>query len=547
MVKLIEIVKEKLKMKLSNFSAINLKSAASAMLALALLSSCNKEAVDTSGLTKVQVNVGVGKGETQTFKAATLRPGLSSNVVKSVEIPFNSDITLVATFKAVDVQPSSPSGLKASGKALNTIAATNGTTTFPLEAGTNYTVLAYQNGALVSTQNFSVGSTPNAFELAPGDYTFITYAAGNNAVLAAPSGELSLAKFENLAASVDLMYAKSQQTISQGVTNTLNAVLKHLFTQITVRFNTAALGNATIGNGGEFAPSFPTANVTLNDGAVAETGISGVTSITFPTGATSGELFESTPIKVIANTTQGQIKLKDVTIGGVTKDVNLNNLTILPNYRYELTIDLKRPSSANIGGIQWSLGNLTYNNGEYGFASNNAAGSFFFQGYVLPKNMDQTVPYEQQNTEANKPLGINGATGDPCALVAPAGSWRMPYTDEAQTLINVTNSNSGSWMPNRFKAFYETATGTTLGVFFNTTQRPSDATKANYLFLPMLGYFQNDFTNNRINAEGFYILKDRGATTYQFLRVGGPQGLDYDTRIAPADKQTAAQILCIKN
>ncbi|MVZ63657.1 fimbrillin family protein [Sphingobacterium humi] len=534
-------------MKLSNFKTINLKSTASLMLAIALLSSCNKEVIESSGLTKVQINVGVGKGESQTFKAATLRSGLSSNVVRSIEIPFNSDITLVATFKSVGAQATSSPGLKASTKTLSNISAVNGTNTFPLDAGTSYTVLAYQDGVLKSTQNFTVGATPNVFELAPGEYTFITYAAGNNAILPAPTGQLSLAKFENLAASVDLMYAKTQQTISQGVTNTLNAVLKHVFSQITVKFNTAVIGNATIGNGGEFAPSFPTANVTLTDGAVTETGIAGVSSITFPTGTTSGNLFESTPIKVIANTTQGQIKLKAVTIGGVTKDVTLNNLTILPNYRYELTIDLKRPSSVNIGNIHWSLGNLIYNNGEYGFAANNAAGSFFFQGYVLPKNMDQSVPYAQQNSEANKPLGINGAAGDPCELVAPAGSWRMPYTDEVNTLIAATNEGVPSYIRNRFKAYYETASGTTLGVFFNIHERPSESTKANYLFLPMLGYYQNDFTNNRINTEGYYIVKDRGAATYQFLRIGGPQGADYDTRITAADKQTAAQIICVKD
>ncbi len=522
----------------------SLKAAGLTCMVLAILSSCSKDVnYGEAGKTQVLVNVGVDNSAPSPLKNSARKSVQATN---TIEIPFSKDITLVASLNPVN--NTAKTGLRASTKK-----AASTTNEFPLATGSTYTVLAYQNDELITSKDFTVGGD-NRLQLEAGEYTFVTYSSGSNSTIGIPTGTLSLAKFEELAADVDLMYASKTQQILEGVTNDLNVVLKHLFTELTINFNTAALGDATI-QSGTFSPSFSTASVLVKDGSVEGIGAEQAVSITFPTGSTTGQQFSSTPVKVIANTSEGVINLQNVSIGGVTKDVTLSGLTIVPNTRYVLDLALKTGSgdaSADVGENSWSLGNLTFSRitNTYSFASGSSEGAYFFPDRVIPKN---TEP----GSTNQGPDESNGSIGDPCALISPANTWRLPLSSEITALNAATNAGGssnpgpGSWEPARWVDYYNDDQTGLVGVFYGTQSLPAVEDRDKYLFVPFLGAYHDNFDLSNLGSQGYYLLKDdekgyaNGYATWHL--TGQPGQLNWGSEVIEIDNTSAVQVVCVKN
>ncbi|MGV6946784.1 fimbrillin family protein [Sphingobacterium kyonggiense] len=530
-------------MKFKNLNKSRIRLVLTVFLAFAVLTSCNKEnSVENPGKAKVVLKVAESNGATNELKASANRSRNSSVIVKEAEIVYNSDITLVATLQKVG--GTSSSGLKAS----NNKAANTGTSENLLTNGTKYTVLAFQEDKLKSSQDFVVGSE-NSFELDPGTYTFITYAVKDGFEFTAPTGDLSLTSFPALASGADIMYASKEQTIVAGSVNNLSVTLKHLFSELTVKLNTSELGDANIGSG-LYSMGALSGVVKLSDGGLAVSPDKVAVPIIFPQGV--AQEFASLPFMVIPTGDPATIQLTGVVIDGVTKNLTIGDLDVESGTRYELVLNLKKKQIANVGGINLSLGALTYDRttGEYGFSGNNEPGAYFFPDRVIPK--DLIVGNGNQGPNAS-----NGATGDPCALVAPAGSWRLPTTAEVNTLVSSTEpggiSNPGTptpWSPARWTDYYSTTNTGIVGVFFGSQVRPAEAVKESYLFMPFFGAYHDNFDiSGNLGTQGYYLLSDSANPgKYMFWHLTGqPNSLNYGTNIIQAGETSAVQVVCVKS
>lgn len=109
--------------------------------------------------------------------------------------------------------------------------------------------------------------------------------------------------------------------------------------------------------------------------------------------------------------------------------------------RYTINIQL-RESAVEIGGVKWARANLYYSTTNPGYRFRQQS-SNIYNTATSPGTSG-----EYWNWKARKP-GASGAettpgTIDPCSLVFPAGTWRMPESTEFNTLINVTTTNANS-------------------------------------------------------------------------------------------------------
>ncbi|WDF68336.1 FISUMP domain-containing protein [Sphingobacterium oryzagri] len=111
--------------------------------------------------------------------------------------------------------------------------------------------------------------------------------------------------------------------------------------------------------------------------------------------------------------------------------------------RYTINIQL-RESAVEIGGVKWARANLYFSASNPGYRFRQQSSNI----YGTASNPAASGEY--WNWRARKPgaSGAETATGvvDPCTLVFPEGTWRMPDANEFNTLINVT---SGSGTPRR--------------------------------------------------------------------------------------------------
>ena len=106
--------------------------------------------------------------------------------------------------------------------------------------------------------------------------------------------------------------------------------------------------------------------------------------------------------------------------------------------------------------VVWSEGYLTVRDGAYVFAAPKERGMYFKYksqyGFALPDPLESKpkyggVVYGPTATEmayADIPYGDT----DPCSLVAPAGTWRMPTADE---LIELTSEGSKEFVVDTYR------------------------------------------------------------------------------------------------
>ncbi|UQA73953.1 fimbrillin family protein [Sphingobacterium siyangense] len=503
-----------------------------------LVTSCQKGKEDNTATEKASITlkmngIGLDDGSSTVAKASTSNTAAASSV-QSFSVPFNDDLVVRATLS--EDSNLSASGLRASAKAatgVGAITAFNG----------DYTVRVYKQGnsTLLTTVNCTGGAS-NKFELEPGAYKFIVSSYGN------PSAT---------GADKDPLWQEINQTITSG-SNVLDIVLKHKLTQVTVKFDAGSGRTISAIGGGTIEPNF--ANYTFDEvsGVVTFAGASSTKSLTFPTLA-SAQVWTSNPTMIaVGTTTVGKVRLDPVTINSITGNVELTGLSLKQGVQYTLELNLgpKKLPTFNIGNEIWSGGNLERNpsTGEYSFGSEvNSPGDYWFPDRLLPKRLDGT----NQNAD-----GTNGGNGDPCALVLPAATWRLPTEVEVQTLIDRTDPKQQAgkgqdnpnlvaiWNPARYVDYYNGTSATTRGMFFGVkTDEPVNfpvSERDKYLFFAYRGYYPNDNIGNVIGSEGAYLVTATAGGYKTLHMTGAAKDIGYGIGWRAASSTEAVQIRCVK-
>ncbi|WP_343557235.1 fimbrillin family protein [Sphingobacterium sp.] len=515
----------------------NIKTLFTALVATVLfVSSCQKDnGTDnqTGGKAAIAVNmngIGLEDGAKLLARAAGVS-ATSTAAVQQVTVPFGEDLVVRATL--TEVKSSTTSALRASAsKAATTSTGTGAIKPF----NGNFTIRVYKQGStsLETTIN-CIGGTNNNFELEPGAYRFVVTAYGNEAATGADK---------------DPLWQEINQTVTAG-TNALDILLKHKLTEVTVKFDAgsgrtiSAIGGATI------TPNFNYAFDELT-GLVSYSGTGAVKNFSFP-AQTAGQIWTSNAVMIaVENTNVGQVKLDPVTINGVVGNVELKGLSLRQGVQYTLDLKLGSKIGIDVGEETWSSGNLEYNpnTGEYGFGGINTIGDYWFANYIKPKKNTGNVNDNQQaNSTDNGPLGDQG--GDPCALVAPKGTWRLPTRAEVQALIDAAPQT-------KFKDYYNplVKTAETFGLFLganagDTKQNLTAAQRNTLLFMPLAGYHSNDLSfKDRVGREFSYIVRTETGDFLEWF-YSTQQQTDFAAQYYVGGLQSfsagrASQIRCLK-
>ncbi|MDM1296833.1 FimB/Mfa2 family fimbrial subunit [Sphingobacterium sp. N143] len=512
------------------------------LMLIVLVSSCKKDnQVDVTEGSFVRLNIG------QVYPDANAAPtpkkvgsvGRSfASAAQVVEIPFDNQYTLVATLKA---ETATTPSLKASNRATTV---TTGSEQKALKQGTVYDVAIFDAaGVYKETKSFTQGSSAPDFAIEKGNYTFVIYASGTNKTLPtiAAGTKLDDVNFVGLTADQDLMLDQVQFEVKDGQ-NVLNADLAHLFTQVSLKFDASALGEVSRIAAATIEPSNAAVDVKLADGTLAFKG--DVNPVAFNLKNTTGKvIYSDSTFITTAATTNGKIVLSGVSIAGsATRDLSQDGWKLKPGVKYKLDITLKKAISVNIGDEVWALGNLVYSNGVYGFAAtNDAYGNYWFPGYVKPKVFDV-------NNRVPSPE-INGAQGDPCALVQPANTWRLPTKAEFDQLKAATepggknNPGPNIYAPARYTDTWDGTSASNIGMFFGTQSNPG-ADRDKYFYLPYGGSYNDNNTGNGKGSQGNYLLA--GNRWLQLTGGKGQIGWSMNTDQGSAEANFAYQIRCVK-
>ncbi|MEJ5146134.1 hypothetical protein [Sphingobacterium sp. MYb388] len=508
-------------------------------LALALfISSCNKDTNEViNGNSTVSLQIGQTYAKDEPVKAASVGRSYAS-AIQTAEIPFDNEYTLVATLTPVS-SSNAASGLKAANRAA---AVNTGNEENELKQGTVYYVAIFDAaGNYKETKNFTQGSNSADFAIAKGNYTFLIYASGTNKALPTitAGATLSTVNFTGLQADQDFMLDQVEFEVKAGQ-NVLTAKLEHLFTQVALKFDTSELTGATTIAGATITPSNENVNVTLANGALTYS--TGSKTVPFNLPVKTGKVILSDNAFITtAATSNGTIALSGVSINGsAPRNISKSDWTLRPGVKYVLEYKLRSPISVNIGGQVWALGNLTYSNGVYGFAkTNDTYGNYWFPGFQKPKVIDGT------NYNQGPSTAINGNSSDPCSLVLPLNTWRLPTATEFDKLISNTNPNGidnhgpNIYQPARWIDSYDGTKATNVGMFFGTQINPVD--RHGYLYLPYGGAYHNNADGGGLfGSQGYYLLAGE-----KFFRMGASGPWDINNA-APASSTTAMQIRCVK-
>lgn len=382
-------------------------------------SSCQKDSgIDSLNTGKASVTIsmkGVGIANDNSPKAG-LRASTSSG--KSVATPavqrqvvkFNNQFNVTATLR--EVTTTAPA-LRASANAKRAeVIDTGEGDVLPLADGTDYTIVVYKDGTEVAREEFTQGEGEHTFELEADTYTFVAYAYGD----ASASG-----------ADRDPLWWTADQTVEDGP-NTLEIVLEHQLTEVTVVFNAGAEREITAITAGTLAPNH---DYTFDEetGIVTFGAATTAASISFA-GQTAGQTWTSAPAMIaVEDTDNGIVELTGVTINGIEGSISSDGWALRAGVQYTLELNLgdKEEEGIEIGGATWAPGNLVFvpNNpddysegGTYSFATGGDSDYFNFNGlYPISEDYDyQLIPQ-----------------GDPCAEMG--AGWKTPSAADFEALV----------------------------------------------------------------------------------------------------------------
>ncbi|PRD49369.1 fimbrillin family protein [Sphingobacterium haloxyli] len=523
----------------------NIKTLLAVFMAVTVLaSSCQKDN-GTSDLAAGEATVSINmKGISASANNSNLGLRSSAGTGKSIVTPavqrqvtkFNEQYNVTATLR--EVTPATAPVLRASANRAETTATGMGEI-LALDAGTAYTVRVYDGATLVDEKIYTQGEgNAEQFTLEGGKtYTFQAFAYGD-------------AHAEEGSADQDPLWWDKEVAITAG-SNTVDIVLEHKLTEVTVVFNAGSGRTINAISVGTLAPNQA---YTFNEetGVVAFGAETTAATVNF-TSQTEGQTWTSNPTMIaVENTSNGIVELPGVTINNIRGSITSSGWALRAGVQYILELNLgdKEEQGIDIGGSMWSSGNLTYDpeTGEYYFGeAHNAAGDYWFPDRLLPKRLDGT----NQGSDAT-----NGGNGDPCTLVS-SGSWRLPTQAELQDLLDRTASggidNPGpeSWSPPaRYVDHYDGTPSTDLGMFFGVLTHPVTHPGENrdqYLFFPYGGYYPNDNIGATVGREAAYLTSATAGGYITFHLTGVARDIGYGSGWRAASATEAVQIRCVQN
>ncbi|TYT28852.1 fimbrillin family protein [Elizabethkingia anophelis] len=188
-----------------------------------------------------------------------------------------------------------------------------------------------------------------------GNYSFVILSYGTNVLPADVAGSLGSASLTGISGDSDLMYfRKDNVTLVKG-SNPLNAVLQHMFSQITVKLDAT---NVSPGNGIQsITPAtisrHRTANnsINLSDGTITYSATDiGSRTLDFSGNATTSAVWTAKPALIVNPGTGGAeapaLTLTNMTVGAKVKTQTINGLLVKPGAKYNLNITFKCTSDA---------------------------------------------------------------------------------------------------------------------------------------------------------------------------------------------------------
>lgn len=454
------------------------------LLALSLLTACNGED---------EPNAEPNTPQDQQVLLNVSAPGIS-NANENQEITRSAGALQTVTVSAGN-------GLTMEATLEPNTAVTRSNTT-ALNAGVCYRIIAYKQDDVsaegyISHGDFVAGGSGTNTELrvpAGSTYTFVCYSLNSTASL--PAFNAEQAQITADPQTDDLLYARFNQAITT-TAKTLAFTFKHQFSLITVVADATQPRADVVSITAALAPCY-TAALNLATGAMAATEASYYRSI--PWGViSSAQTVSANPCTVF---TSGSHAIT-VSIGSVALGQASNIRTNLTATFGSQTMNLGTQYTLRIKfkGTAWADGNLTYNSGTYAIAATPEYYSATWNGgdYWNWCVLDPT-------NYTGYGSSYDYATNDPCRLVTPTGTWRMPTKAEFEELTgrgSVAGTRNG-----------------TQGRYFGTTSVAAVTARPDeYVFLPSAGY-RNSSTQN-LNDSGmmgrYWSASPEGSSAGQFM------------------------------
>ncbi|MBO9573907.1 MAG: hypothetical protein J7497_17095, partial [Chitinophagaceae bacterium] len=180
---------------------------------------------------------------------------------------------------------------------------------------------------------------------------------GTSVLPADVAGSLGTASLAGITGDSDLMYfRKDNVTLVKG-TNPLNAILQHMFSQVTVKIDASGVspGNGIQSITPATISRHRTANtsISLSNGAITYSSSAadiGTRTLDFTGNSTASAVWTAKPALIVNPGTGGAeaptLTLTNMTVGAKTKTQTVNGLLVKPGSRYNLNLTFKCTSDA---------------------------------------------------------------------------------------------------------------------------------------------------------------------------------------------------------
>lgn len=423
------------------------KFALAAFLALGTLAvtSCNKDKSQSDQETPADQSqlvvrvAGISDGEGNAIKSSKSSTSSSKSSNNSIELVqsngFDAVVAVDNNAPSADASPLSQAGLRASSglKAAST----------PLTSTTTYRLYLYKNEGGAYTFTKSMQFTPGTeapIQIPNGSYKWVALSYNNTDAIPEADASNNLVLPENK----DVLYATSGATdiVINSNTAPLSITFNRLYARIAIEINTlgmfAPINSATIAVTGQNAKA---ATFNLTSGAITLAGSGGTPALTevnftdLDGNASRKVAYYYTADQTAQSLTVSVSNLKIQLDNGTERNFGATALTqskvITPergkNHRFLVGITESALSfGSGTGAAQWSRSNLYYK-------PNDATPYRFY--HTNPQTND---PNSFFSFGAHRPrvLASANAAVDACALVYPAGLWKIPT---AAQLGNVTS------------------------------------------------------------------------------------------------------------
>ncbi|CAI9675826.1 MULTISPECIES: fimbrillin family protein [Elizabethkingia] len=296
-------------------------------------------------------------GSDNSSPMASVKGNVSSVTLKEqTKTVMVDDKALVATL--TPVIPSLSTMAKASSGAMAAVTPITG-------SNIKYRMIVYKtsDGSRIGSKTYTINagvSVPDDgndlyLDHTVGNYSFVILSYGTNVLPADVAGSLGSASLTGISGDSDLMYfRKDNVTLVKG-SNPLNAVLQHMFSQITVKLDAT---NVSPGNGIQsITPAtisrHRTANnsINLSDGTITYSATDiGSRTLDFSGNATTSAVWTAKPALIVNPGTGGAeapaLTLTNMTVGAKVKTQTINGLLVKPGAKYNLNITFKCTSDA---------------------------------------------------------------------------------------------------------------------------------------------------------------------------------------------------------